>query len=61
MKNHIDDKGNYINSENLSLGQIYEKGFNAGYKSGVEAAKENGTSISEITDNAFNKIMRGGL
>lgn len=29
-KNYIDSKGNYINVENLSLRQIYERGIEAG-------------------------------
>ena len=30
MKNYIDEKGNYINIENLTLRQIYDQGFEAG-------------------------------
>lgn len=33
-KNYFDDKGNYINIENLSLKQIYERAFDEGYKKG---------------------------
>ena len=33
-KNYFDDKGNYINVENLSLREIYERGFDEGYKRG---------------------------
>lgn len=32
--NYFDDKGNYINIENLSLKQIYERAFDEGYKKG---------------------------
>ena len=33
-KNYFDDKGNYINVENLSLREIYERGFDEGFKRG---------------------------
>ena len=39
MKNYIDEKGNYINIENLSLKQIYDRGFEAGKKSKEEKGK----------------------
>lgn len=33
MKNHFDERGNYINSENLSLADIYHRGFANGVES----------------------------
>jgi hypothetical protein len=35
MKNHFDERGNYINSENLSLADIYHRGFADGVESGT--------------------------
>lgn len=58
MKNHIDDKGNYINSENLSLKQIYDQGYSDGYNA---RKVEEDLTVTQIADNAFNKIMRGGI
>lgn len=34
MTNYFDDRGNYINCENLSLRKIYERAFDEGYKKG---------------------------
>lgn len=33
MKNHFDDRGNYINCENLSLAEIYKRGWRSGKNS----------------------------
>lgn len=33
-KNHFDEKGNYINEENLSLAEIYKRAYGEGYKKG---------------------------
>ena len=61
MKNHIDDKGNYINSENLTLRQIYEHGFDEGYKKGyIEGALHKDSDISKLTDDLYNKLVGGG-
>lgn len=35
MKNYIDEKGNYINNENLSLKQIYDRGIQQGISEGI--------------------------
>ena len=39
MSNYFDAKGNYINSENLSLAEIYYRGMTEGYKKGYIAAQ----------------------
>lgn len=36
MSNYIDEKGNYINSENLSLAEIYARGIEAGRQQKTE-------------------------
>lgn len=67
-KNYFDEKGNYINVENLSLREIFERGFDEGYKKGYpDGALHNlgGISsqisdISAMTDNLYNKLMGGG-
>lgn len=66
-KNHFDDKGNYINVENLSLAEIFNEGRVEGYKKGfIDGTLNRGgfikeETVSDIADDAFNKIMRGGL
>lgn len=37
MSNYIDEKGNYINNENLSLAEIFYKGMEAGRKAAEQA------------------------
>lgn len=66
-KNYIDEKGNYINIENLSLAEIYNEGKVEGYKKGfIDGTLNRGgfikeETVSEIADNTFNKIMGGGF
>ena len=65
-KNYIDEKGNYINVENLSLIEIYNEGRVEGYKKGFIDGTLNKkgflkeVSVSDIADDAFKKIMGGG-
>ena len=60
MKNHFDEKGNYINCENLTLKEIYERGFDEGFKKGyVDGALHKDTDISAMADNLYNKLMGG--
>ena len=68
MTNYFDKNGNYINCENLSLAEIYKRGAAEGYKKGyIDGAlgsvgdKSETESVSAITDNLYDKLMRGGL
>ena len=62
MNNHFDEKGNYINCENLTLKEIYERGFDEGYKKGyVDGALHKDTDISAMADNLYNKLMGGSV
>lgn len=59
--NYFDEHGNYINIENLSLRQIYERGFDEGFKKGyVDGALHKDTDISQLTDDLYNKLIGGG-
>ena len=66
MKNYIDNKGNYINVENLSLIDIYNEGRVEGYKKGFidGTLNKNGLikeeSVSDVADDLFKKLMGGG-
>ena len=62
-KNYFDDKGNYINVENLSLREIYERGFDEGYKRGYPdgALHNKELSGSELADLLFEKLMGGNF
>ena len=62
-KNYFDDKGNYINVENLSLREIYERGFDEGFKRGyLEGALHNKEMTpSEYADLYFAKLMGGNF
>lgn len=63
MKNYFDEKGNYINCENLSLAEIYlgasQEGYKKGYIDGFLAQKDE--SVTDMADGLFDKIMGGGL
>ena len=62
MKNHFDEKGNYINCENLTLKEIYERGFDEGFKKGyVDGALHKDTDISAMADDLYNKLMGGSV
>jgi len=62
MKNHFDEKGNYINCENLTLKEIYERGFDEGYKKGyVDGTLHKDTDISGIVDDLYTKLLGGGM
>ena len=62
MRNHFDEKGNYVNCENLTLAQIYERGMDEGYKKGyVDGALHKDTDISGIVDDLYTKLLGGGL
>ena len=39
MKNHFDKNGNYINVENLSLAEIYHRGYQDGSEDGLKELK----------------------
>ena len=61
-KNYIDSNGNYINVENLSLREIYERGFDEGFKKGyIEGSLHKDSDISKMTDDLYNKLIGGGL
>ena len=62
-KNYFDDKGNYINVENLSLKEIFERGFDEGFKRGyLEGALHNKEmTLSEYADLYFAKLMGGNF
>ena len=47
--NYIDKNGNYINVENLSLRQIYERGLDDGYKKGYVDGTLRQGDISTLT------------
>lgn len=60
--NHFDERGNYVNVENLTLKQIYERGFDEGFKKGyIEGALHKDSDISKMTDDLYNKLMGGGV
>ena len=70
-KNYIDEKGNYINVENLSLIEIYNEGRVEGYKRGYvhgclsRPELENISSsekkdVSNLADELFKRLMGGG-
>lgn len=42
MKNHFDKNGNYINVENLSLAEIYHRGYQDGSEDGLEGIRPQG-------------------
>ena len=48
MKNHFDKNGNYINVENLSLAEIYHRGYQDGSEDGLNGIRPQGKWI--ITD-----------
>lgn len=62
-KNYFDDKGNYINVENLSLAEIFnrgrEEGYKKGYIDGSLVMKEE--SVTDMANGLYNKIMGGGV
>ena len=61
MKNYFDKMGNYINCENLTLKENYERGFDEGYKKGyVDGALHQDTDISKLTDELYSKLIGGG-
>lgn len=65
MKNHFDEHGNYINTENLSLADIYHRAFAEGVESVAtteytdedikQAIKENFEIGYEMAKNKFKK------
>ena len=60
-KNYIDEKGNYINVENLSLAEIYNRGREEGYKKGyVDGSLKTPNPMTETADELFLKIKGGG-
>ena len=62
-ENYFDDKGNYINAENLSLAEIFNRGKAEGYKKGFvdgSLAELHSKTASETADNLFLKLMGGG-
>lgn len=42
MKNHFDKNGNYINVENLSLAEIYNRGYQDGSEDGLKGIRPHG-------------------
>lgn len=62
-KNYFDEKGNYINVENLSLREIFERGFDEGFKKGyIDGALHNkDMSVSEYADMYFAKLIGGNF
>ena len=48
MKNHFDKNGNYINVENLSLAEIYHRGYQDGSEDGLNGIRPHGKWI-EVT------------
>ena len=62
-KNYFDDKGNYINVENLSLREIFERGFDEGYKKGYPdgALHNKDMTPSEYADLYISKLMGGNF
>ena len=42
MKNHFDKNGNYINVENLSLAEIYNRGYQDGSEDGLNGIRPHG-------------------
>lgn len=42
MKNHFDKNGNYINVENLSLAEIYHRGYQDGSEDGLKGIRPQG-------------------
>ena len=64
-KNYIDEKGNYINAENLSLAEIYNRGREEGYKKGfIDGTLNRGgfikeVNVSDVADDCFKKLMGG--
>lgn len=47
MKNHFDKNGNYINVENLSLAEIYHRGYQDGAEDGLQGIRPKGKWIIE--------------
>ena len=45
MKNHFDKNGNYINIENLSLAEIYNRGYQDGSEDGLNDIRPRGKWI----------------
>ena len=45
MKNHFDKNGNYINIENLSLAEIYHRGYQDGSEDGLNDIRPHGKWI----------------
>lgn len=60
MKNYFDEKGNYINIENLSLKQIYERAFDEGYKKGYIDGALHPTNEEE-NEAAYNEGYAHGI
>ena len=52
MKNHFDKNGNYINVENLSLAEIYHRGYQDGSEDGLNGIRPHGKWI-KIFENPF--------
>ena len=45
MKNHVDKNGNYINVENLSLAEIYNRGYQDGSEDGLKDIRPQGEYV----------------
>ena len=48
MKNHFDKNGNYINVENLSLAEIYHRGYQDGAEDGLQGIRPKGKWIGVV-------------
>ena len=53
MKNHFDKNGNYINVENLSLAEIYHRGYQDGSEDGLNDIRPHGEWIPDPEVNVF--------
>ena len=61
--NYFDKDGNYVNIENLTLTEIFNRGKAEGYKKGFvdgSLAELHSKTASETADSLFLKLMGGG-
>jgi len=68
MKNYFDENGNYINTENLSLAEIYLRASTEGYKKGYADAQleqirdsQEPVNIKKTADDIYKKLLGGGV
>lgn len=70
-KNYIDKSGNYVNIENLTLTEIFNRGREEGYKAGyihgslsrpelMNISPTEKKNVSELADELFKRLMGGG-